>query len=168
MVFRYAKGIDAEMKRMRSRKMAEAKQKPGREKRAGGSGARATAGDGTELEKTVRGSGVERLKKAANRQVARKSAELAEVLMNKALAGRVESARLLVTLAEKKKPQEKPVKKRHGPTLLDLLESEPEWVEPEVGDVWVGDGWKKEGTGQIVREWDTKNEGAASRRDERS
>jgi hypothetical protein len=32
------------------------------------------------------------------------------------------------------------------------LVSEPEWVEekPEVGDVWVGDGWKNEKTGRFV------------------
>jgi hypothetical protein len=128
--------------------------------RAKDSGARAAAGKGTEPEKPVRGNGVERLKKAANMQVARKSSELAELLMNKALEGKLDSARLLVTLAEKKKPPEKPVKKRHGPTLLDLLESEPERVEPEVGDVWVGNGWKKQGTGEIVREGETREEAA--------
>ena len=132
--------------------MAVVQQKLKREKKA----SKKAAGSGTEPEKPVRGSGVARLKKAANSQVARKSAELAEVLMDKALKGKLDSARLLVTLAEKKGPQEKPVKKRPGPTLLDLLESEPEWVEPEVGDVWVGDGWKKQGTGRIVRSWETK------------
>ena len=80
--------------------------------------------------------------------------------MDKALEGKLDSARLLVTLAEKKKPPEKPVKKRRGPTLLDLLESEPEWVEPEVGDVWVGNGWRKQGTGEIVREGETRDEEA--------
>jgi hypothetical protein len=129
--------------------------------RVGDSGARAEADHATEPEKAVRGNGVERLKKAANRQVARKSEELAEVLMNKALEGRVESARLLVTLAEKKKPQEKPQKKSHGLKLIDLLESEPEWVEPEVGDVWVGDGWRKQGTGEFVREGERMDEEAA-------
>ena len=133
---------------MRSGKMAVVPQKPRKEKKA----SKKAAGNGTEPEKRVRGSGVERLKKAANRQVARKSAELAEMLMNKALEGKVESARLLVTLAEKKKPQEKPQKKRDHPKLIDLLESEPEWVEPEVGDVWVGNGWRKQGTGEIVRD----------------
>ncbi len=138
--------------------MALVQQKPRKEKKASrkaaGSGAEPEKGAGPE--KPVRGSGVERLKKAANRQVARKSEELAEVLMDKALKGKMDSARLLVTLAEKKKPPEKPVKKRSGPTLLDLLESEPEWVEPEVGDVWVGNGWKKQGTGEIVREGETR------------
>jgi hypothetical protein len=138
--------------------MAVVPQKPRKEKNA----SKKAAGNGTEPEKPVRGSGVERLKKAANRQVARKSAELAEMLMNKALEGKVESARLLVTLAEKKKPQEKPQKKRDHPKLIDLLESEPEWVEPEVGDVWVGNGWRKQGTGEIVREGETRDEEAAS------
>jgi len=48
------------------------------------------------------------------------------------------------------------------PKLIDLLESEPEWVEPEVGDVWVGDGWRKQGTGEIVREGERRDEEAAS------
>ena len=127
-------------------------------KKAAGNGAEPEKGAGPE--KPVRGSGVERLKKAADRQVARKSAELAELLMDKALEGKLESARLLVTLAEKKKPQDKPQKKRHGVKLIDLLESDPEWVEPEVGDVWVGNGWKKQGTGEIVREGEAKEEAA--------
>ena len=137
--------------------MAVVPQKPRKEKKA----SKKAAGNGTEPEKRVRGSGVERLKKAANRQVARKSAELAEMLMNKALEGKVESARLLVTLAEKKKPQEKPVKKRDHPKLIDLLEADSEWVEPEVGDVWVGDGWRKQGTGEFVREGERMDEEAA-------
>jgi hypothetical protein len=48
------------------------------------------------------------------------------------------------------------------PKLIDLLESEPEWVEPEVGDVWVGDGWRKQGTGEFVREGERRDDEAAS------
>ena len=140
--------------------MAEVQRELRKKKKA----SKKAAGNGTEPEKPVRGSGVERLKKAADRQVARKSSELAELLMNKALEGKVESARLLVTLAEKKKPQDKPQKKRHGVKLIDLLESEPEWVEPEVGDVWVGNGWKKQGTGEIVREGEAREEEVAGKR----
>ncbi len=36
--------------------------------------------------------------------------------------------------------------------FIDLLEADSEWAEPEVGDVWVGNGWKKQGTGEIVRD----------------
>ena len=62
-----------------------------------------------------------------------------------------------MTLAEHKndrKPQEKKKKKRSGPSWAELLGSEPEYVEPEVGDVWVGDGWRKP-TGEIVKEGDS-------------
>ena len=51
-------------------------------------------------------------------------------------------------------------KRRHGVKLIDLLESEPEWVAPEVGDVWVGNGWKRQGTGEWWREGEAKEEAA--------
>jgi hypothetical protein len=108
-----------------------------------------------EPEKKERGNGLKKLQKAADQRLGRDSEALADLLLEKAKEGKVESARLLVTLAEHKKgrrPQEKKKKKRTGPSFAELLASEPEWVEekPEVGDVWVGDGWKNEKTGRFV------------------
>jgi hypothetical protein len=107
------------------------------------------------VKKTWRGNGLERLEKAADRRLGQASEALADLLLEKAKVGKVESARLLMTLAEhrmKRKPPEKKKKKRRGPSWADLLASEPEWKEPEVGDVWAGGGWRKQGTGEFVRE----------------
>jgi hypothetical protein len=107
-------------------------------------------------EKKMRGNGLERLEKAADRRLGQASEKLADLLLKKATKGKVDSARLLVTLAEhriKRKPQErKKKKKRSGPSWAELLASEPEFVQPEVGDVWVGDGWRKP-TGKYVNEY---------------
>jgi hypothetical protein len=106
-------------------------------------------------EKKMRGNGLERLEKAADRRLGQASDTLADLLLEKATKGKVDSARLLVTLAEhriKRKPREKKKKKRSGPSWAELLASEPEFVQPEVGDVWVGDGWRKP-TGKYVNEY---------------
>jgi hypothetical protein len=124
-----------------------------------GTGGEISSGRVTVLEpvkKTWRGNGLERLEKAADRRLGRESEELADLLLDKAKQGKVESARLLVALAEhrmKRKPQEKKKKKkREGPSWEELLGSEPEFVAPEEGDVWVGDGWKKP-SGEFVKEY---------------
>jgi hypothetical protein len=127
---------------------------PGMESVSAKTGTRSNA---AEPEKRSRGNGLKRLQRAADRRLGRASETLADVLLKKAKEGRLESARLLVTLAERRKerkPQEKKKKKREGPSWAELLASEPEWEEekPEIGDVWVGDGWRKQGTGEIVRE----------------
>ncbi len=110
-----------------------------------------------EPEKKMRGNGLKKLQKAADRRLGLDSEALADLLLDKAKQGKMESTKLLVTLAEHKndrKPQEKKKKKRSGPSWAELLGSEPEYVEPEVGDVWVGDGWRKP-TGEIVKEGDS-------------
>jgi hypothetical protein len=106
--------------------------------------------------KTWRGNGLEKLEKAADRRLGQASEALADLLLDKAKDGKVEGLRLMVTLAEhriKRKPEEKKKKKRSGPSWAELLASEPEYVreEPEVGDVWTGDGWRKI-SGRIVTE----------------
>jgi hypothetical protein len=102
-----------------------------------------------------RGNGLARLAKAADQRLRSASEKLADLLLEKAEEGKVESTRLLVTLAEhktKRKPQEKKKKKSATSLMVEQLCSEPEYVEdkPEVGDVWVGDGWKNEKTGRFV------------------
>jgi hypothetical protein len=102
------------------------------------------------------------LQKAADRRLGIASEKLADLLLEKAEEGKVESTRMLVTLAEhrrERKPLEKKKKKRHGGLCLaDLPLSEPEWKQPEPGDVWVGDGWRKQGTGEFVRECEPVDE----------
>jgi hypothetical protein len=122
----------------------------GRTKREGRTGA--------ESEEKGRGNGLKRLKRAADRRLGRASETLADLLLEKAHEGKVDSTRLLVTLAEGKKerkPREKKKKKSQTSLWVEQLCSEPEYVEekPEVGDVWVGDGWKNSKTGEVTRDW---------------
>ena len=64
--------------------------------------------------------------------MARNSEELADLLETKALAGDLASAKVLVGLAERKKPIPEPVKRRRGPSLAELWAAEPQWQgEPE-------------------------------------
>jgi len=116
-----------------------------------------------EPEKRERGNGLKRLQRAADRRLGRASEGLADLLLDKAKAGKVDSTRLLVSLAEGKKerkPQEKKKNKRSmGSRQVELLCSEPEWKQPELGDVWVGDGWRKQGTGEFVGDCEPVDEG---------
>jgi len=73
---------------------------------------------------TARKSGAERLRRAADNEVGRKSDELAEALMNSALKGDVASTKVLVALADGMKPD---TVKRRGPSLAQQLGMEPEW-----------------------------------------
>jgi len=107
------------------------------------------------VKKTWRGNGLERLQKAADRRLGQESEALADLLLDKAKEGKMESTQLLVKLAEsktKRKPQEKKKKRSATSLLLQQLCEEEEWVEekPKVGDVWVGDGWKNPETGEFV------------------
>jgi hypothetical protein len=84
--------------------------------------------------KAEREDGVEKLKKAADKVLGRNSAKLANLLLDKAVEGKLEGARLLVKLAEGKKPPVKPKRTWDGKTYAEMLASEPEWVEPEPVD----------------------------------
>lgn len=107
------------------------------------------------VSKKGHGNGLERLKRAVNRRLKRESEALADLLLDKAKEGKMDSMRLMVNLTERKKkakPDEKKKKRRDGPSWAELLVSEPEWEEekPDVGDVWIGDGWRKP-SGEIVK-----------------
>jgi hypothetical protein len=84
--------------------------------------------------KAVRGNGLERLRRAAGRRLAQCSEELADMLLGKALKGKLEGARMLVGLAEKITPRKK--KEAQCPSIFDLLANEPE--EPEDQYEWNG------------------------------
>jgi hypothetical protein len=73
-------------------------------------------------------SGTERLRSLADRQLSRNLKELTEVLTRKALAGSVASTRVLVELAQRKKPE---AVKRRGLSEAERLANEPEWDGPE-------------------------------------
>jgi len=81
--------------------------------------------------KTACKDGVEQLHQAADKQVYEISEKLAEMLKKKALKGDLASAKTLVGLAERKKPQPEPKKKRRGPSMAERLAAEPEWEGEE-------------------------------------
>jgi hypothetical protein len=89
--------------------------------------------------------GVEKLKKAADKVLGRNSTKLANLLLDKAVEGKLEGARLLVKLAEGKKPPVKPKRTWDGKTYAEMLASEPEWEEPEPVDLSDLDEGEKEG-----------------------
>lgn len=89
----------------------------------------------------MRRDGAERLRLAADKRVGRNSEKLADLLTEKALAGDLASAKVLVGLAEGKKPQPEIKKKRRGPSLAEQLAAEPQWRGS------AGRGRVKEGTG---------------------
>jgi hypothetical protein len=98
-------------------------------------GSRETGGTGSQTreeadkEKGENEESTEGLQRAAAALVRLNSEELSKVLLKKAREGSLGSLKLLVTLAERKKPREKPVKKPRGLTLAQQLAMEPEWEE---------------------------------------
>jgi hypothetical protein len=77
----------------------------------------------------ARKGGAERLQEAADRRLGRNSERLANLLEVKALEGNLASMKVLVMLAERKKPRPEPVKKPRGPSLAERLAMERPWRE---------------------------------------
>jgi hypothetical protein len=71
--------------------------------------------------------GAERLRRAADKRVGRASEELADLLESKALEGNLNSLKVLVMLAERKRPRPEPVKKPRVPSYAQRLAAEPVW-----------------------------------------
>lgn len=71
--------------------------------------------------------GAELLKRTADRVVKRNSAKLSKMLLEKALEGDLTSVKLLVTLAEGKKPE----KRSQGPSLAEQWANQPQWEGEE-------------------------------------
>jgi hypothetical protein len=116
--------------------MADKKQLLSKNKVRRKTGGKTTSGKRkqTSREKTTNTDGMdgaERLRQAADKQVGQNSEKLAGLLADKALKGDLASTRVLVGLAERKKPHAKPATKRHGPSLAEQLSAEPKWQEEE-------------------------------------
>jgi hypothetical protein len=109
-------GTMAEIRQVRNDRKKAAKQT--------GSGANAAAKAASPDAET---NGAERLKRAADRLLEQKCEELSGLICEKAEKGSLGHMKLLYTLAEKKKPREKPVKKPRRMTLAMRLAAEPEW-----------------------------------------
>ncbi len=108
----------------------------------------AAASERKPRKRRVKGYGVDRLRKAAERRVAQSSEELAELLMTKALEGKLESVKMLMKLAEEEKERIED-EDDGGRGILEAMGYR--MVEPKVGDVWVGNGWKNPATGEILK-----------------
>ena|SRR5271166_843757 len=94
-------------------------------------------------ESASRKDGVERLRQAADRRVARNSEKLADLLTEKALKGDLGSTKTLVALAAGKKPIPERVRKRRELTYAQQLAKEPKWkgkAEDEDEDWRLGNG----------------------------
>jgi len=89
--------------------------------------------EGARREKAARMDGVERLRMAADRALGRNVKKLSDRLAQRAVDGNLASLRVLVMLAEGKKPRPEPVKKPRGPSRAQRLASEPEWEEGKEG-----------------------------------
>jgi hypothetical protein len=104
------------------------------------------------VERTSRGKtsgkdGAERLRQAADKRVGQNSEGLADLLTKKALGGDLASAKVLVGLAERKKPKPERKKTRRGPSLAQQLAAEPEWT----GEEDEGIGNREQGTENVAR-----------------
>jgi hypothetical protein len=78
--------------------------------------------------KAAHKDGAERLRWAADRRVGKNSEKLADLLTNNALKGDLASTKVLLALAEGKKPV--PEVRKPGRSLALRLAAEPQWVAP--------------------------------------
>ena len=88
---------------------------------------------GTGGGKSAHKDGAARLRQAADKRVDRILEKLADLLETKALAGNLDSLKVLVMLAERKKPRPEPVKKPRRPSVAQRWAAEPVWREEDQG-----------------------------------
>jgi hypothetical protein len=74
-------------------------------------------------------AGTESLEKAAAEAVRQNWEDLSRALVEKAKAGNVDSFKMLLTLADRRKPREKPVKKPRYVSQALRLAAEPQWED---------------------------------------
>jgi hypothetical protein len=99
----------------------------------------AASGKRKPRKRKVKGHGVDRLRAAAERRVAESSEALAELLMKKALEGKLDSVKMLMKLAEEEKVRKEQVIEEDAPCLVDALIGST----ARIGQVWDGERWKR-------------------------
>jgi hypothetical protein len=124
--------------------MAEIRQISGKGKR----GLRGAAKDVNTRKRKVKGYGVDRLRTAAERRMAESSEELAESLMSKALAGKLESVKILMKLAEEEKARREEKREEDAPGLAELLVGSV----VKVGQMWDGHHWRRVAPSRLLAE----------------
>lgn len=97
------------------------------------------------VRKTKPGRGAKNLINAVNTLVGDQSGKIAQSLIDKTQTGNGPSSRLLAELVNASTPP--PSDHNPGIAALNLpdpeaLAAEPEWVDPDLGSVWVGDHWE--------------------------
>lgn len=108
---------------------------------------------GRPRKKKLEGYGADLLRTAGERRVAGSSEELADLLLQKAMEGKLESVKMLMKFAEEEKARKEEEKPWDENPYFKWLGMEK--AQPEIGDVWIGDGWKNEETGEVVHgKWD--------------
>jgi hypothetical protein len=117
-----------------------------RANRRGGKSARQQVSAGKPRKRKVKGYGVDRLRTAAERRMAESSEELAESLMSKALAGKLESVKILMKLAEQEKARREEKREEDAPGLADLLVGSV----VKVGQMWDGHEWRRVAPNRIL------------------
>jgi hypothetical protein len=105
-------------------------------------------------ERRAKGYGVDRLRTAVERRMAGSSEALAESLMSKAIAGKLESVKILMKLAEEEKARKEEEREEDVPRLSELLVGSV----VKVGQMWDGHRWRRVAKSRILEEgcakWD--------------
>jgi hypothetical protein len=125
--------------------MAVARQKLRFDKtrRKSGKTTKTKRGKGPSGEETAPLDGAECLRQAVDRRLGWNSEMLADILEAKALNGDLATTKVMVVLADGKKPE--PVMKRHGLSIIEQWAREPQWEGPP-------DGEEEEGGGEVEAE----------------
>ncbi|MGB8031707.1 MAG: hypothetical protein WCF30_18795 [Terracidiphilus sp.] len=97
----------------------------------------------------VKGYGVDLLRAAAERRMAESSEELAEAMISKALAGRMDNVKMLMKLGEEEKERKLEAINQEEPSFGDLLYGST----TRIGQVWDGTRWKRLRKAKIVEGW---------------
>jgi hypothetical protein len=112
------------------RKNKTTKQKPDTMEQAVGSG----EGGDAESKQPVKLGAKNALRKALKDELNQEGArKIAKALVKRTIEGDMQSTEMLMSLVVPKKDEDGKAKKkkRSGPSLAELLASEPEWVDPE-------------------------------------
>jgi hypothetical protein len=104
--------------------------------------------EGKTRKSKVKGYGVDRLRTAVERRMAGSSEALAESLMSKAIAGKLESVKILMKLAEEEKARKEEEREEDTPRLSNLLVGSVE----KIGQMWDGHKWRRVAKSRILEE----------------
>jgi hypothetical protein len=87
----------------------------------------------------LKGNGADLLRTASERRLAESSEELAQLLVAKAMEGKLESVKMLIKMAEEEKVKKEKQNEDEGPTLNEML-----WgSNVRIGQVWDGRQWRR-------------------------